>query len=171
MDEEEAGVRVHVRLVATLEVEVELEAVRRDGRHAVDEVAAVHRVGADEVACQVIAEDAVLRIGVTDLVAEPSRELTQEVLRLGKRRIEEERRVDGRVVATQALLELRAVGLPLRVAEERDATRARADSCHSSHREVAVGRDGHNDSVRADTSDGTTTYLYGAEGQTCVAEC
>ena len=71
----------------------------------------------------------------------------------------------------QALLELRAVGLPLRVTEERDATRARADSRHGSHRKVAVGRDGHDDSVRAEATDGTATYLYGAEGQTCVAEC
>ena len=68
-------------------------------------------------------------------------------------------------------MELRAVSLPLWVTEERDATRARADSSHGSHREVAVGRDGDDDSVRADTSDGTTTYLYGAEGQTCMAEC
>ena len=40
-----------------------------------------------------------------------------------------------------------------------------------SHREVAVGRDGDDDSVRADTTDGTATYLYGAEGEPCVTEC
>lgn len=46
---------------------------------AVDEVAAVHRVGTDEVAAG-HSRDAVLRIGVADLVAGSSSEQTQEVL-------------------------------------------------------------------------------------------
>ena len=48
--EEEARIGVHVRPFASLEVEVQLKAIRRDRAHATDEATSIHRIGADEVA-------------------------------------------------------------------------------------------------------------------------
>ena len=72
-------------------------------------------------------------------MAKPSGELTQELLRLGEGGVEEEGRVDGRIVATQLLLELLAVGLPLWMSKERDIPSARANSSHRCYGEVTVG--------------------------------
>ena len=87
-------------------------------------------MSSDEVTGKIVAEDAILRVAIANLMAKPAVEFGQELLSIALRRIKEEGGVDRRIVATEALLEVRPVGLPLRVAEEADTRRLSTDSGH-----------------------------------------
>ena len=104
-------------------------------------------MSSDEVTGKIVAEDAILRVAIANLMAKPAVEFGQELLSIGLHRIKEEGGVDRRIVAMKRLLELRTIGLPLGIAEETHSCGLSRQRIHRSLGKTSIWRSGHDDCI------------------------